>query len=149
MSKGCAVFIHLGLTLCDLSFSVPLTSFFVTVLEWFPFLYSCKSSVKSLMWQISSFLNLFPRVYLDPKLLLKTVGFPSVFWVFFYFLILFNSLCMFGMLLSKAPAVCLNWFQNFAESHPEPLYHRGYLAMCFVRAVFLCITDCFAPLGNV
>lgn len=85
--------------LCDLTSlccSVP----FLKPSEWVPFSTRLKSSVNSLLWQISISLNLFPGVDAALKLLSESIQFPSVFFKKYS---VYLCVCVFRMLVSEAP----------------------------------------------
>lgn len=108
--------------LCDLTSlccSVP----FLKPSEWVPFSTRLKSSVNSLLWQISISLNLFPGVDAALKLLSENIQFPSVFF-FFLRNILFICVCVQNACFR---GTCKFVWADFSTglSHPEPLWHQA------------------------
>ena len=111
MSRGCAVFIHLGLTLCDLSFSVLLTSFFVTVSEWVPFSVFLKELSEKPHVTNQCLSESISQSLFSSEAIIKT---HWISFSVFYILILFNSMCVWNASF-KAPVVCLNWFSELCN----------------------------------
>lgn len=144
-----------GQGLCCLGLFVIWTSLccsvpFLKPSEWVPFSTRLKSSVNSLLWQISISLNLFPGVDAALKLLSENIQFPSVFFKKYsvYLCVCVQNACFRG--------TCKFVWADFSTglSHPEPLYDTRQPAAYLVRvlpprAVLRCTTAPLAPTGKL